>query len=147
MSPLRASLLLLSVATLAACGDDDTTGPTLASVAGTYHASRVDLTLAGSSEPLNALGLGASVTIELTTQGTTSGTLIVPPELTEDGIEEDVIDLTGTYTISGNTLTFNGQGDSFIPEVPWTIGNGTLTAVRNDPEGTLEVTLTRSQVP
>ncbi len=144
MSPLRAFLLVFSLAALAACGDDDATGPTPASVAGTYHATRVDLTFAGTTVALDALELGTSVEIVLTAEGTTSGTLIVPPVLTEDGIDEDVINLTGTYTISGNTLTFHGQGDSFIPEVPWTIGNGTLTAVRTDAEGTLQVTLTRS---
>jgi hypothetical protein len=144
MSPLRASLLVFSLATLAACGDDDSTGPTPASVAGTYHATQIDLTFAGSSVVLDGIELGTAVEIVLTPQGTTTGTLIVPAVLTEDGIDEDVIDLTGTYTISGNTLTFHGQGDSFIPEVPWTIGNGTLTAVRTDDEGTLQVTLTRS---
>jgi hypothetical protein len=144
MSPLRASLLVFSLATLAACGNDDSTGPTPASVAGTYHATRIELTFAGGTESLDALGLGTSVEIVLTPQGTTTGTLIVPPVLTENGIDQDVIELTGTYTISGNTLTFHGQGDSFIPEVPWTIGNGTLTAVRTDDEGTLQVTLTRS---
>jgi hypothetical protein len=144
MSALRASLLVLSVATFAACGDDDTTDPTPASVAGTYHATRMSLIFAGSSQRLDALGLGTSVEIVLTPQGTTTGTLVVPAVLTEAGIEEGVIDLEGTYTISGNTLTFHGQGDSFIPEVPWTIGNGTLTAVRTESEWTIEMTLTRS---
>jgi hypothetical protein len=37
-----------------------------------------------------------------------------------------VIDLTGTFTIDGNTLTFQDR-TTVIPEVPWTIGNGTLT--------------------
>jgi hypothetical protein len=145
MSPLRASLLVFSLATLAGCGgDDDSTGPTPESVAGTYHATRIELTFAGSSVALDALELGTSVEIVLTPQGTTTGTLIVPPVLSENGIDQESIDLTGTYTISGNTLTFHGQGDSFISDVPWTIGNGTLTARRTDAGETIEVTLTRS---
>jgi hypothetical protein len=32
----------------------------------------------------------------------------------------------------------------FIPEAPWTIGNGTLTASNTAAKGTIEVTLTRS---
>ena len=106
MSSLRASLLGLSLAVLAACGDD-TAGPTPASIAGTYHASRVDFTPDGSSQPLNGLGLGVSLVIGLTAEGTTSGTLTLPPEITDDGMEQ-LIDLTGTYTISGTTLTFDG---------------------------------------
>ena len=144
MSPLRASLLAFSLAALAACGDDGPTDPTPASVAGTYEATTFDVTFAGSSQPLDVLAIGGSLEVVLTPQGTTTGTLIVPAELTEDGIDEDVIDLTGTYTITGNTLTFQNQGDSFIPEVSWTIGTGTLTAVNTTDEGTIEVTLTRS---
>jgi hypothetical protein len=144
MSRLRASLLAFSLAALAACGDDDSTGPTPASVAGTYHPTQIDLTFAGSTVVVDALELGTALEIVLTPQGTTTGTLIVPAVLTEDGIDEDVIDLTGTYAISGNTLTFQGQGDSFIRDVQWTIGNGTLTASRTDAKGTIEVTLTRS---
>ena len=67
-------------------------------MAGTYHATRFDLTFAGSSQPTDGLELGTSVEIVLTPQGTTSGTLVIPAVLTEDGIDEDVIDLTGTYT-------------------------------------------------
>jgi hypothetical protein len=84
------------------------------------------------------------VDLVLTPLGTTSGTLVIPAVLTEDGVDDDVIDLAGTYTIAGNTLTFHGQGDSFIPESTWTIGNGTLTTTDTQPEGTFEVTLTRS---
>ena len=143
MNRLRSALLVLSLSSLAACGDDST-GPTAETVAGTYHATQIDLTFAGSTEVLDAMGLGATAVIVLTPQGTTTGTLVVPALLTEDGIDDDVIDLTGTFTVTGNTLTFQGQGDSFIRDVVWTIGNGTLATTDTQPEGTLEVTLTRS---
>jgi hypothetical protein len=142
MNHLRASLLVFSLAALAACGDDPT-GPTPASVAGTYHATQIDITYTGSSEPQDALELGASLEIVLTAEGTTSGTFFVPAVLTEDGVDDDVFDLTGTYSISGNTLTFPGPANSFIRDLPWTIGNGTLTATDTHQEGTLELRLTR----
>ncbi|HWN17875.1 MAG TPA: hypothetical protein VNO19_03060 [Gemmatimonadales bacterium] len=142
MSSLRASLLILGLSALIACGDDST-GPTVASVAGTYHATQVDL-IQPDNSVIDGLALGVTLEIVLTPQGTTSGTLVIPAVLTEDGIEDDVLDLTGTFTVSGNTVTFQGQGDNLIPELPWTIGNGTLTASDADAEGTIQVTLTRS---
>jgi hypothetical protein len=142
MSSLRASLLVLGLSALTACGDDST-GPTAASVAGTYHATQADL-IQPDNSVIDGLALGVALEIVLTPQGTTSGTLVIPAVLTEDGIDDDVLDLTGTFTVSGNTVTFQGQGDNLIPEVPWTIGNGTLTASSTDAEGTTQVTLTRS---
>jgi hypothetical protein len=139
---LRSALLMLALATLAACGDDSSTNPNEA-VAGTYHATRMDVTFVGDT-PTDALAFGGSIDIVLTPQGTTTGTLVVPAFLTEDGIDEDVIDLAGTYTITGNTLRFQGQGDSFIPDIDWTIGDGTLSTILIEPEGTFEVILTRS---
>jgi hypothetical protein len=79
-----------------------------------------------------------------TPQGTTSGTLVIPALLTEEGLEDDVFDLTGTFTVTGNTVMFQGQGGNLIPTVPWTIGNGTLTASDTQAAGTFLVTLTRS---
>ena len=90
------------------------------------------------------LALGGSLDVVLTAQGTTSGTLVVPAVLTEDGVDDDVIDLEGTFTRSGNTLQFQQQGDSFIPDAVWTIGPGTITGVYSQPGATIEVVLTRS---
>jgi hypothetical protein len=146
MHRLRALLLpfALTFTTFCGGGDDSSTGPTLATVAGTYQATQIDLTFALSGDVVDALELGASAEIVLTPQGTTSGTLVLPAVLTEDGIDDDVFDLTGTFTVSGNTVTFQGQGDNIIPTVPWTIGDGTLTASSTQSVGTVDVTLTRS---
>jgi hypothetical protein len=142
MNRLRFLVLLAAVSWVAACGDDSTS-PTEA-VAGTYHATRADLTFAGSSDVVDGLAVGISVDIVLTPQGTTSGTLVIPALLTEEGLEDDVFDLTGTFTVTGNTVMFQGQGGNLIPTVPWTIGNGTLTASDTQAAGTFLVTLTRS---
>jgi hypothetical protein len=112
-------------------------------VAGTYHATSIVFTPTGSA-PVDVLALGGSLDVVLTPQGTTTGTLVIPAPLTEDGIDDDVIDLAGTYTRTGNTLTFQQQGDSFIPAVEWTIGEGTLSGVYTQPGATIQVTLTRS---
>jgi hypothetical protein len=143
MNRLRSYLLVPMLVFLGACGDGTTDPITNEEVAGTYHATTAVGTPTGG-QPFDALALGVVVDLVLTPLGTTSGTLVIPAVLTEDGVDDDVIDLAGTYTIAGNTLTFHGQGDSFIPESTWTIGNGTLTTTDTQPEGTFEVTLTRS---
>ena len=143
MKRLRSSLLMLTLAGLTACGDDSSGPNPFEAVAGTYHATRMDVTFVGDT-PTDALAFGGSIDIVLTPQGTTTGTLVVPAFLTEDGIDEDVMDLAGTYTITGNTLTFQGQGDNLIRGLEWTIGNGTLSTILIEPEGTFEVVLTRS---
>jgi hypothetical protein len=140
MNRLQSSLLLLALSSLAACGDS--TSPNEA-VAGTYNATTIIFTPAGGA-PVDVLALGGSLHVDLTSEGTTTGTLVIPAAFTEDGVDDDVIDLAGTYTRTGNTITFQGQGDSFFPEVVWTIGNGTLSVNTTQPGGTIEVTLTRS---
>jgi hypothetical protein len=93
---------------------------------------------------VDVLALGGSLDLVLTSQGTTTGTLVVPAVFTEDGVDDDIISLEGSYTRTGNTLRFEQEGDSFVRDVAWTVGPGTLTTTYTDPEGTIEVTLTRS---
>jgi hypothetical protein len=132
--------ILLSLAALAACGDSNSPNE---AVAGTYQATELVFTPAGSG-PVDVLALGGSMDLVLTSQGTTTGTLVVPAEFTEDGVDEDVIGLEGTFTRTGNTLRFQQEGDSFVRDVVWIVGSGTLTTTYTDPEGTIQVTLTRS---
>jgi hypothetical protein len=132
--------LILGLAALAAC--DDSNSPNEA-IAGTYHATSLVFTPAGSG-PVDVLALGGSMEVVLTAQGTTTGTLVIPAVFTEDGVDEDVISLEGTYTRTGSTLGFQQEGDSFVRDVVWTVGSGTITTTYVDPEGTVQVTLTRS---
>jgi hypothetical protein len=145
MHRLRSLLRLpVAISFAVACGEN--TGPNpVEQVAGTYHATTIQLITGGDPSVLvDALELGASAEIVLTLERTTTGTLIIPAVLTEDGVDEDVFDLAGTFTVSGNTVMFQGQGDNIFPAVPWTRGDGTLTASFTDSEGTTQVTLTRS---
>jgi hypothetical protein len=132
--------ILLGLAALAACGDSNSPNE---AIAGTYHATSLVFTPAGSG-PVDVLALGGSMEVVLTAQGTTTGTLVIPAVFTEDGVDDDIISLEGSYTRTGNTLRFEQEGDSFVRDVAWTVGPGTLTTTYTDPEGTIEVTLTRS---
>ena len=146
MNPLRSALLVLGLLSLAACGDSDSTSPAdpYASVAGTYHATHFQV-VPTDGDPLDVLALGGSADIELTAAGTTTGTLVIPPPFSDDGVNDEIVSLDGSYTVTGNTLTFQGQGSaSFIQNVVWTIGTGTLTGLYTQPNATVEVTLTRT---
>jgi hypothetical protein len=144
MTGLRSISLVGALAALAGCGDSTSPNP-MAAVAGTYHATRIVFTEPGSPQ-IDAIALGTTLEIVLSPTGTTSGTLLVPAVLSEDGISDVTVDLAGTFTVEGNTLTFHGgaNSDSFITDVAWTIGSGTLTTNSLLNGGTFEATLTRS---
>ena len=108
----------LAAVVLAGCGGDDDNGfsPSVATVSGTYNASQ--FTATNSSGTFNLLSLGATVHVVLNPDGTTTGHLFVPDIGQEDG-ELDA-DLTGTWTLTGSTVTFSQTADTFIRDVEFT---------------------------
>jgi hypothetical protein len=114
---------------LLACGGSDSFTPTEETVAGTYEASTFTLTsFSGTTDLLLA---GATVDATLAPDGTTSGRLFVPGA-EEDGGDLDE-DLTGTWTLAGQTVSFNQTAETFIGEAEFIAGRNTLTA-----EGTFD---------
>jgi hypothetical protein len=103
-------------------------------VAGSYTA--ISLTASSSVGTTDLLALGSTVDITLAVDGTTSGRLFVPGGA-EDGGDLDV-DLAGTWTLSGTTVGFDQEGDSFIPDVAFTAGRNQLNG-----EGTFSGTIIR----
>jgi hypothetical protein len=117
-----AALVLLLAAGLA-CGGSDSFTPTEETVAGTYEAGAFTLTtFSGTTDLLQA---GATVDATLAPDGTTSGRIFVPGG-DEDGGDLDQ-DLTGTWTLAGQTVTFDLTADTFIDEAEFTAGRNTLT--------------------
>jgi hypothetical protein len=104
------------------CGGDDPFSPTVQNVAGSYQASSLTGTQSGVT--LNLLSLGATVAMVLNEDGTTTGRVFAPG-LDEGGQDLDV-DLAGTWTLQGETVTFNQAGDTFIRDVPFTVGRNRL---------------------
>ena len=100
---------------LVGCGDDGF-NPTVDDVAGTYQATV--FTFDGGSGPTDLLAIGASVTITLALDGTTSGRMLVPGVAA--GGEDLDADLAGTWTLSGTTVTFDQAADTFMRDVPFT---------------------------
>jgi hypothetical protein len=108
---------------LLACGSDSFT-PTEETVAGTYEASSFTATsFSGTTDLLLA---GAIVDATLAPDGTTSGRLFVPGG-GEDGSDLDE-DLTGTWTLTGDTVTFDHDAVTFITDMEFIAGRNTLTA-------------------
>ncbi len=129
MMRLRASRFApAAVVLLLACGSDGFT-PTEETVAGTYEAAAFTVTSGVGTTDL--LAAGATVDATLAPDGTTSGRLFVPGA-DEDGSDLDE-DLTGTWTLAGQTVTFNQTADTFIGETDFIAGSNTLTA-----EGTFD---------
>jgi hypothetical protein len=107
---------------LLACGGDSFT-PTEETVVGTYEAAEFTITTGGSTTDL--LLAGATVDATLAADGTTSGRLFVPAA-GEGGADLDE-DLTGTWTLDGETVTFDQTADTFIRDAEFIAGRNTLT--------------------
>jgi hypothetical protein len=118
----RAVIALTLALALGSCGGEDVFSPTTETVAGAYTASV--LTLSSSVGTTDLLALGSTVAIRLAVDGTTSGRLFIPGGA-EDGSDLDV-DLGGTWTLAGSTVTFNQPGDTFIRDVEFTAGRNQL---------------------
>lgn len=135
----RVSALILVVG-LGACGDDDSFSPTVETVAGTYTAST--FTLSSPIGTVNLLAGGATVTMVLDADGSTTGHLFVPGG-DDDGSDLES-DLTGTWVLTGDTVTFQQAADSFIPDVQFIATANRLTGERTTTAGTIRLVLTKS---
>ena len=123
---------------LVSCGDDGF-DPTVNEVAGTYQATT--FTFDGGSGPTDLLAIGASVTITLAPDGTSSGRMLVPG-VGEGGGDLDA-DLAGTWTLSGTTVTFDQAADTFMRDVPFTAEPSRLRAQGTFGEEVVVLVLTK----
>ena len=133
----------LAAVALAGCGGDDGNpfSPTVANVAGTYNASLFTLT---STElgMVNLLSVGATVHVVLNPDGTTTGHIFVPDLGQEDGAVD--ADLTGTWTLSGSTVTFSQTADTFIRDVEFTAAQNSLESEGTFNGATLHLALAKT---
>lgn len=125
---------------LAGCGDDSFS-PTVENVSGSYSATT--FTATSPAGTIDLLALGSLVSVTLAPEGTTTGRLFVRGG-GEDGEDLDE-DLTGTWTLSGNTVTFSQAADTFIRDVTFTAARNRLTADGTFGDQTLHVVLTKAE--
>ena len=117
----RLSILLALV--LLACGDGTPFSPSVDTVSGSYHATV--LTADQLSGSTNYLLQGGSLTLTLASDGTTSGRLFVPGG---DGGADADVDLAGSWALTGGTVTFTQNGDTFLRNLPFTATRNRLSA-------------------
>lgn len=139
MRGLLRGLIVATVMLAPACGDDSSFSPTVENVSGTYHATTLTATQGNISTDL--LALGATITMTLNANGTTEGRLL-GPGLDEGGEDLDV-DLAGTWTLADGIVTFDQQGDSFIPDLPFTAGENRLTTNGTAGPATIHLVLSK----
>lgn len=138
---MRAFVSVLTGAVLlsAACGDSPT-GLTRADVAGSYEATT--LTVTDGDSTIDALAEGASLAITLGGDGTTAGTFVVPPSLSESG-QEEPYDLEGTWTLEGGRVDFEHAADTFLRDMTLGVTDGRLAGQETFGSETLRVVLER----
>jgi hypothetical protein len=151
MTLLR-SLSLLCAAVLAiGCGDS--TSPTFSP--GTYVASATSasstqgaLSFTTTEDGLTTdwLAEGASITISLHANGTTTGRLFIPglgsEENPDDGADFDA-DLAGTWSQTGDIIHLSHSADTFLRDMPFEVSSGTLVGDRTFGSVRVRVTLVR----
>ncbi len=141
MLPKAARLATLVFALgLLACGDDDGFTPTEDSVAGTYTATTFIVT--NTTPPTDLLALGMTLTLTLTSDGTTTGRLFMPGG-GDNGVDLDE-DLTGNWTLSGRSVTFDQSADTFVRDAIFRVGANTLTTEGTFGDTSLRLVLTKA---
>jgi hypothetical protein len=140
MLSVRPRLTTLALALgLVACGNDSV-APTANTVAGTYTATT--FTITSTTPPTDALALGLTLTLTLALDGTTTGRLFLPGG-GDNGVDLDE-DLTGTGTLSGDTMRFTQSADTFIRDAVFTVGPNRLGTEGTFGDTSLRLVLTKA---
>jgi len=112
MRPIR-SILAVAVAALSAACTHDSFSPTINSVAGEYHLQ--SLTTFDSGGPRDWVAMGATLTLSLAPDGTTTGRLFMPGA----GLGGSAVDVSmeGIWTLAFATVEFEPSYDTLLRDV------------------------------
>ena len=122
---------------LFACGE--ASAPTVASVAGSYAATEFTVAEAGGAA-VDYLDLGATITLTLSADGSTSGQLFVPDG--GEGGGDFVASLLGTWALAGNVVSLAHEADTFLRDMTFTVDGGDLVGSATFSGATITVRLT-----
>lgn len=137
-TPHGLSLLLplVVLAGLAATACDDDGDRAATNVAGTYGATVIETDEGG--QKVDQLATGASITLTLNADGSTTGHFFVPESEEEDTPFDT--DLTGTWTRDDDTIAFSHDADTVLREIDFMVGDGELTGTF---DGAVRIVLTK----
>jgi hypothetical protein len=113
----RIAPIFFGLAALAACGGDSTAPPSALALVGTFNA--VEFTTTGSSGQTNQLLAGATFTITLASDHTTTGHIHVPASASTGPVFDS--DLPGTWAQTGSSVNFTQpNSDTFVENITFT---------------------------
>lgn len=119
---------------------ESTSGPDRESVAGVYLATT--FTTVTNAVSTDRLAAGASLSITLNSDWSTTGQLLVP-DGNADG-SDFIASMAGTWTLGGTTVTFHQAADTFVREMEFEISGNTLVGDEIFGDTRVVVTLTKS---
>ena len=111
---------LIAAAVAVACSDSFK--PNIENVAGTYHLQ--SLTTTDVVDTIDWVRAGATVSLTVDTNGTTTGTMFFPASAANDSA---TLDLAGTWQLSGNMVDFDQTADTFLRDMTFTATENRLT--------------------
>lgn len=148
-SKFRTLAVLIASLALGACGDSpsgsDSQKIRREQVAGNYRFSKefgtTEFKTTQGGTVTDQLARGASLTISLATDGTTTGRLIVPGG-NEDGGDLNA-DMAGTWTLDDDTVNFDQNADTFVRDLPFKVRENRLEGDRAFNDTRVQMTLAK----
>jgi len=131
----RRLLALSTIGLLFGCGSTEPSP-----LAGIWSATSFTITESGKPTA-DVLAQGGGLTITVSSSNRTHGSLTIPSTITNGAAV--VENMAGTATISGTTVEFQQDADTFVRDVTWTLAGSTLVTSSTISGVTLNITLTR----
>jgi hypothetical protein len=113
-------LAVVTIVTIVACSD--AFKPTTESVVGDY--SLQTLTTTDTSGTTDWVASGATLTLTIAANGTTTGNLFIPGAA--EGGGDFIADMAGTWSLSGAVITFDQTADTFVRDMDFSAGKDRL---------------------
>ena len=112
----------LAAVAVAAVACSDSFKPTIENVAGTYHLQ--SLTTTDVTDTTDWVRAGATVSLTVDPNGTTTGSLFFPAPAVGDS--DVTLDLTGTWQLSRDIVEFDQTADTFLRDMTFTATDNRL---------------------
>lgn len=148
-SKFRTLAVLVATLALGACGDspsgNDGQEISRAQLSGNYRFSKefgaTEFKTTEGGTTTNQLDRGASLSISLAADGTTTGRLVVPGG-DEDGGDLNA-DMAGTWTLDDGIVNFDQDADTFVRDLPFEVRGTRLVGDRTFGDVRVQMTLAK----